>query len=64
MNSYNSSHIDPSQVVAFKRMIHEWFQLDGLRPLERLALAMAFEESAVEIRQASAVDAAAKNLIS
>jgi hypothetical protein len=38
-------------------MIYEWFQLDGLRPLERLALAEALEEAAVEIRQASAMDA-------
>lgn len=66
---YNSSHIDAALVAGFKRMVYEWFHLEELKPLERLALAAALEEVAVEIRQvsaaqASAVDEAAKNQIS
>lgn len=64
MNSYNSQHINPLQVAGFKRMIRDWFELDGLTTLECLALAMAFEESAVEIRQSCAINEAAKNQIS
>jgi len=64
MNSYDSSHINPAEVVAFKAIIFQWFAFDGLTLFQKLALAMAFEEAAVEIRQSIAVDEAAKNQIS
>jgi len=64
MNSYNSSQINPAEVVAFKAIIFQWFVFDCLTISQKLALAMAFEEAAVEIRQSAAVNDAAKNQIS
>jgi hypothetical protein len=64
IQSYNSDHINPAEVLAFKHMVYKWFPIFALGLTERLALAQGLEEVAVEIRQSCAVDEAAKNQIS
>nr|WP_290226320.1 hypothetical protein [Trichocoleus desertorum] len=58
---YNSNHIDPQDVAAYKRIIDQ-IRFDTLTPTQKLACAQALEQKATELRQDSAeVNRAAKN---